>query len=100
MDNKIVQLYAAIRDDGDLLSNLATIEDPTELGKEVISIATQHGVSLTKQEIADAINNMAELIQGASENDELSDFELEMVSGGVASTKKTEFEFPEGENSQ
>ncbi len=83
MTTSAQDFYKIARNDDEILERLSGIQDEVLFIKAVEDIARERGFSLTSEEIRQAIFNLTEIMQSVANDDELTDFELEMAAAGV-----------------
>lgn len=84
-DTQLASYYAKVRKDAAILSRLAHTENEAELVQGIIDDASERGFALTADQVKSGLSDLGALAKEAAEGDELADFELELVSGGVES---------------
>tara|TARA_R100000750_G_C2267709_1_gene66234 strand:- start:37 stop:321 length:285 start_codon:yes stop_codon:yes gene_type:complete len=75
--------YRIARNDDKILDRLSGIQDEAVFIGTIEDIARERGITLTSEEIRQAIFNLTEIVQSVANDDELTDFELEMIAAGV-----------------
>ena len=83
MSISVCDFYSIIRTDNDILSRLSAIEDGAVFIETIGDLAKERGIILTAEEIGQAMSSFDEVIQNVANDDELTDFELELVAAGV-----------------
>ena len=83
MTTSAEDFYRIARTDDEILDRLSGIQDEAVFIGTIEDIARERGFSLTSEEIRLAIFNLTEIVQSVANDDELTDFELEMIAAGI-----------------
>ncbi|MBD9650274.1 hypothetical protein JVX98_31825 (plasmid) [Ensifer sp. PDNC004] len=87
-DSQTISFYSAIRNDREALGRLAAAKSESELIELILDEARTRNCLLEVEQIRAGLANLGSLVGKAAGNDELRDFELELVSGGVESARE------------
>ena len=79
--------YAQIRKDTATLARFANITNDAELAKAIETDAAERGFLLTPDQIKAGLADLGAVVKQATAGEELADFKLEMVSGGLQNSK-------------
>ena len=82
MMKSVQEFYSIARTDDEIISALSAIQDEAVFIETVDRLAREKGFILTVEDIKYSISNFQEVIQNVANDDELTDFELEMVAAG------------------
>ncbi|MBD9650261.1 hypothetical protein IB267_18095 [Ensifer sp. ENS09] len=82
-DKQTVQFYAAIRKDTETLARLGQATSEAELVELILDEAKTLGFEPTVELVKAGLDNLPAIIEETSKGDELSEMELEIVSGGL-----------------
>ncbi len=83
MNDAVMEFYKVARRDNEMVSLLAGIEDETLFISTVVKLGREKGFVFTAEEAGAAISQFEGFIEHAANDDELTDFELEMVAAGI-----------------
>ena len=83
MTTSAEDFYRIARTDDEILDRLSGIQDEAVFIGAIEDIARERGFTLTSEEIRLAIFNLTEIMQSVANDDELTDFELEMIAAGI-----------------
>ncbi|MEI2300990.1 hypothetical protein [Ensifer sp. MJa1] len=79
-----VRFYAAIRKEPAVLARLGQAASETELVERILDEARALGFEPTVELVKNGLDNLPMIIEETSKGDELSEVELEIVSGGIS----------------
>ncbi|MCF3630555.1 hypothetical protein RJ527_04815 [Thalassospiraceae bacterium LMO-SO8] len=82
MNTNVVEFYKKVRTDQNLIEALSEGKTTEEFIKTAVDKAAEMGITLQQDDIVAACGNFAELCKLAANDDELTEFELEMISAG------------------
>ena len=86
MNPNITALYKIIRNDDQIMAKLSGL-DAEPFADAIMDYSTKHSLPLTRSEALSAISAYDQVVQSAvNDDDELTDFELEMAAAGSPST--------------
>ena len=83
MSDAVMEFYKVARRDNEMVSLLAGIEDEALFIKTAMELGREKGFVFTAEEAGSAISQFDGFIEDVSNDDELTDFELEMVAAGI-----------------
>ncbi|MRG73950.1 hypothetical protein GH722_19505 [Alphaproteobacteria bacterium HT1-32] len=83
MSDAVMEFYKVARRDDEMVSLLAGIEDEALFIKTAMELGREKGFVFTAEEAGAAISQFDGFIEDVSNDDELTDFELEMVAAGL-----------------
>ncbi len=78
-----VRFYTAIRGDAETLARLGAARDEADLIELIMDEAQSRGFALTEDLVRAGLADLGGLIKEAANGDELTELELEIVSGGA-----------------
>ncbi|MBD9650260.1 hypothetical protein IB267_18090 [Ensifer sp. ENS09] len=78
-----VRFYAAIRGDAETLARLGAATSEAELIELIMDEAQSRGFELTADLVRAGLSDLAGLMREAANGEELTELELEIVSGGT-----------------
>jgi len=84
----LVEFYQVFRTDLTLQQQLDGIIDPSDYANKAVSLGTSRGFEFTHEDVATAIADPIAFLED-SMGEELSDLELQVVSGGSTPSCKT-----------
>ncbi len=79
-----IQFYATIRKDTEVLARLSQATSEAELIELIFDEAKALGFEPTTELIKAGLDSLPAIIEETSKGDELSEMELEIVSGGIS----------------
>ncbi len=82
MNPNIIALYQIIREDAQIQAELSGL-DTEPYADVIMGYAAKHNLSFSRNEAISAIIECDQLVLSAVNDDELTDFELELVAAGV-----------------
>ncbi|WP_413208250.1 hypothetical protein [Rhodospirillum sp. A1_3_36] len=84
VDQTALTLYGVLRDNSGLWAELNRITDREEFCAAIVDVSKDQGVAVDLETVRKMTPEMlTALIQGANDDDELTDGELELVAAGV-----------------
>ncbi len=83
MSDAVMEFYKVARRDKEIVDLLSGISDEAMFIKTAMELGREKGFVFTAEEAGSAISEFEVLIEHASNDDELTDFELEMVAAGA-----------------
>lgn len=83
MNQNIIDFYATLRSDAQLVQTFMSCESAEQLLDLATTEAQKRGFHFTKEEAIAAGMNIEALSSGSANDDELNDFELELISAGT-----------------
>ncbi len=83
-----LEFYSELRKDAAALGRLAAAKNEEDLIALILEEAKRSNFSLNVQQVKARLADLGSLISEAAGSDELQDFELELVSGGIESAKE------------
>jgi len=83
MSDAVMEFYKVARRDKEIVDLLSGISDEAMFIKTVMELGREKGFVFTAEEAGSAISEFDSFIEAASNDDELTDFELEMVAAGL-----------------
>ena len=83
MNANVVEFYKKVRTDQGLIEALSEGKTAEEFYMIAVDKAAEIGITLQQDDIKEACGKYGELCQLAANDDELTEFELEMVSAGA-----------------
>ncbi|WP_417822412.1 hypothetical protein [Terasakiella sp.] len=90
MNNNILAFYSRVRGNEALMTELAQISSPEELGTRVVLMGKEMGIILTQDDVMSGLEHINEVITRAANPEELSDMELELIAAGSVHTTGTD----------
>lgn len=87
-DSQAISFYSTLRNDREALGRLAAAKSESELIELILGEARARHYILDVEQIMAGLANLGDLVGRAAGGDELRDFELELVSGGVESARE------------
>ncbi|NVD42570.1 hypothetical protein HT585_27235 [Ensifer sp. HO-A22] len=87
-DHQAVEFYSSLRKDGDALARLAAAANEAELIELILDEAQGRNLKLDAKQVKAGLADLGSLIGNATRGEELQDFELELVSGGIESARE------------
>tara|TARA_R110001592_G_scaffold361214_1_gene671318 strand:- start:15898 stop:16200 length:303 start_codon:yes stop_codon:yes gene_type:complete len=82
MNANVVEFYKKVRTDQGLIEALSEGKTTEEFTKIAVTKAAEMGIALQADDIVAACGQFDELCKLAANDDELTDFELEMIAAG------------------
>jgi hypothetical protein len=82
MNTNVIEFYKKVRTDKGLIEALSEGQTAEEFYTIAVNKAAEAGISLHVDDVKEACEKYGELCELAANDDELTDFELEMVSAG------------------
>lgn len=89
MNDNIIEFYKKVRTDDELIAAFADAESATDTAKIAVREGAKLGLYFTEEEAAAAAINIDALRAGAVNDDELNEFELEMIAAGAGPSTTT-----------
>ncbi|MBD9650262.1 hypothetical protein IB267_18100 [Ensifer sp. ENS09] len=86
-DTQGVQFYVAIRKDTKTLDRFAQAGSEAELIELIMDEADKRGFASTEELVRSALSDLGTIVQQAAGGDELTEMELEIVSGGYGQVR-------------
>lgn len=86
-DTSSVQFYAAIRKDPETLARIAAAASEAELIELLMDEAEKRGFTATADMVKSALADLGSIVEQAAGSDELTEMELEIVSGGMGEVR-------------
>lgn len=84
IDPQSIAFYAAIRQDPETLARLGQAGSEVEFIETIMDEAEKRGFALTAEMVKAALANLPALVTETAQDTELSEMELELVSGGIS----------------
>lgn len=84
IDRQSIAFYTAIRKDPETLARLGQSGSEAELVENIMDEAEKRGFSLTAALVKSGLENLHAIINETTQGAELSEMELELVSGGIS----------------
>ncbi|MAN81468.1 MAG: hypothetical protein CMM77_05190 [Rhodospirillaceae bacterium] len=84
MNANVVEFYKKVRTDQGLIEALSEGKTAEEMSAIAVKKAAELGITLQQDDVVAACNNFTELCKLAANDDELTEFELEIISAGVS----------------
>ncbi|MEI2300991.1 hypothetical protein [Ensifer sp. MJa1] len=81
-DTQTVQFYSEIRKDRETLDRLAKAASESELIELIMDEAEKRGFAPSKELVRAGLSDLGAIVQQVAGGDELTEMELEIVSGG------------------
>lgn len=82
-NNNILRFYSAIRKDAETMNRLAAAPSEEVFIERIMEEARARGFEPTPELVHEGRANLAAIVQEAAAGEELTDMELEVVSGGA-----------------
>lgn len=82
MNANIIEFYKKVRTDQGLIEALSEGKSTEEISAIAIEKAAEMGIELEPAEVGEAIGSFDKLATAAANDDELTDFELELIAAG------------------
>ncbi|MAN81467.1 MAG: hypothetical protein CMM77_05195 [Rhodospirillaceae bacterium] len=82
MNTNVVEFYKKVRTDQNLIEALSEGKTTEEFIKAAVNKAAEMGITLQQDDVVTACRNFEDLCKLAANDDELTEFELEMISAG------------------
>ncbi|MEQ9557336.1 MAG: hypothetical protein RIG67_16315 [Rhodospirillales bacterium] len=82
MNANVVEFYKKVRTDQGLIEALSEGKTAEELSTIAVNKAAEMGITLQMDDVVAACGNFEELCKLAANDDELTEFELEVIAGG------------------
>lgn len=82
LNKEVVEFYRVARVDNTLMETLSAAQSTDDLARVAVREAGKLGFHFTEQEAKAASMDIASLCNSAVNDDELTDFELEMIAAG------------------
>mgnify|MGYP003627878326 CR=1 FL=1 len=83
MSGAALGFYKFVRRDDKMVNMFKNISDEALFIKTAVELGHKHGYIFSTDEAATALAQFDSFIEAASNDDELTDFELEMVAAGI-----------------
>ncbi|WP_104667010.1 hypothetical protein [Ensifer adhaerens] len=84
-DIQAIEFYSTLRKDAEALGRLATASNEAQLIELILDEAGARNIMLDASQVKAGLADLGSLIGKAAGGEELQDFELELVSGGIES---------------
>ncbi|HBC07537.1 MAG TPA: hypothetical protein DC046_08140 [Rhodospirillaceae bacterium] len=84
MNQNIIEYYRQLRVSEDLMAAFSLSKTPEDVADTAVEQGDKLGFSFTKEEALAAGMNFKALCNEAANDDELTEFELEMISAGTS----------------
>ncbi|MEQ9557337.1 MAG: hypothetical protein RIG67_16320 [Rhodospirillales bacterium] len=82
MNTNVVEFYKKVRTDQGLIEALSEGKTAEEMSAIAVKKAAELGITLQQDDVVAACGNFEELCKLAANDDELTEFELEIISAG------------------
>lgn len=84
MNANVIEFYKKVRTDKGLQEALSEGNTVEEISEIAVAKAGEAGIQLEKSDVLVAMGQMKEIVSAVANDDELTEFELEMVAAGDA----------------
>lgn len=82
MNANVIEFYKKVRTDQSLIEALSEGKTKEEFIKAAVDKAAEMGITLQAEDVVAACGKFEELCKLAANDDELTEFELEVIAGG------------------
>lgn len=89
MNQNIIDFYQVLRNDDAMLASLSRCDTMDEIMEVAVEEGAKMGFHFTKDEAMAAGMDIDTLRANVMNDDELNDFELELIAAGVAGSRKS-----------
>ncbi|HBT41522.1 MAG TPA: hypothetical protein DIW51_08550 [Rhodospirillaceae bacterium] len=84
MNANVIEFYKKVRTDQGLIEALSEGKTAEQVSEIAVKKAAEMGITLETADVIAALGQFQELAAGAANDDELTEFELELVAAGNA----------------
>ncbi len=84
MNANVIEFYKKVRTDQGLIEALSEGQTAAQVSEIAVKKAAEMGITLETTDVIAALGQFQELVADAANDDELTEFELELVAAGSA----------------